>query len=279
MVSMLRKHKFDAAFITYPRFRLAWLMWWTWIPLRVGSGYRWYSLLFNKRVYVHRSVAEKHEAEYNVDLLKAVGCTVTTIPYPRVEISQKVVEDMRKRLPEFGISTDKTIVILHPGSGRSARDWSPKRFGELGASIAGLSDVQVLVTGGKGEEQLVRTVAAMVGVGTPTIVDQLSLLQYAALTRFASLLVANSTGPLHIAAAVGTPVVGLYPHITAMSQTRWGPYTRKKTIFVPKNKPVNCNTCLLDTNVECECMGTISVEEVFEAVKHHLHTEQPSETR
>ena len=279
LTSILRRKKFDVAFVTYPRFRLASLMWWARIPLRVGTGYRWYSFLFNKRVYVHRSVAEKHEAEYNVDLIKAVGCEVKAIPYPHLEVPQGVTDNVKARLPEFRISTDKSLIILHPGSGGSARDWSPKKFGQLGARLAKLPETQIAVTGGKGEENLVRTVAQMVGVNTPVIVDQLSLLQYAALASFAELLVANSTGPLHIAAAVGTPVIGLYPQITAMSEKRWGPFTSKKAVFVPRNKPIHCNDCLRGAIKECECMNTISVDEVFEAAKLHLQSGELSETK
>jgi heptosyltransferase-3 len=270
----LKKRNFDVVFITYPRFRLAMLMRWAGIPLRVGTGYRWYSFLFNKRVYVHRKVGEKHEAEYNVDLIRAMGCDVGSVPYPHLSISEETLESVKNRLAYLGLVSDKTIVLLHPGSGGSARDWKADNFGVLGKRLSALPNVQVVVTGGKGEESLVRHVAGMIGVNTPVVVNQLSLKEYGALTSFAGLLVANSTGPLHIAAATGTPVVGLYPQVTAMNAIRWGPFTAKKTILVPKDRPTNCTACICPQATECECMNSISIEEVFRACLTHLSTRQ-----
>lgn len=280
MAATLRKGRFDVAFVTYPRLRLAWLIWCAGIPLRVGTGYRWYSLLFNKRVFVHRRFADRHEAEYNLDLLKAVDGEVQNVPIPHIDVLPRLTSEVRKRLSEFGISSDKTLIILHPGSGGSARNWSSEKFGALGRKLLQLPDVQVIVTGGKGEETLVQSVADMISANTPVIVNQLSLQGYAALAKLASLLVANSTGPLHIAAAVETPVIGLYSQVTSMSPTRWGPYTDRKTVFVPQGKPVDCRACVrADKRFECECMNAIRVEEVFEAARHHLASEQLSMTR
>lgn len=272
MVSTLRNGRYDVVFITYPRFRLAWLTFWARIPLRVGTGYRWYSFLFNKRVYHHRKVAEKHEAEYNLDLLKAIGCDVPAVPIPRLAVSQDALQRVQTRLIEFGITGHKPLVILHPGSGGSARNWSWKNFGILGRKLKTLAEVQVIVMGGSGEERLVRSVVDMVGSNTPAMVNQVSLREYAALASMASVLIANSTGPLHIAAAVGTPVIGLYPHVTPMSAKRWGPYTDRKTVFVPQGKPVNCNACVRN-GTECECMNSISVDDVFHAAKQYISVE------
>lgn len=280
MAASLRERTFDTAFITYPRLRLARLMWWARIPLRVGTGYRWYSFLFSKRVYIHRKVAERHEAEYNLNLLEAIGCNVTNVPLPRLDVPHHIVGAVKDRFPEFGIPSEKTLVILHPGSGGSARNWSPKNFGALGRKLAQLPDIHVLVTGGKGEEVLVRSVAEMIDTNTSVIVDQLSLLEYAALVKFATLLVANSTGPIHIAAAVGIPVMGLYSQVTPMSPKRWGPCTPRKIVFVPQGKSLDCRACVRGGGrEECECMNSITVEEVFQAAKQYLTSEQFSLTR
>ncbi len=277
IVSELRRGKFDVAIITYPRFRLAWVIWWAGIPLRVGTGYRWYSFLFNNKVFVHRKVAERHEAEYNLDLLKAIGCEAEGIIIPRLEIPQHVSLATQQRLAQFGVEPGKRIVVLHPGSGGSGRDWSPAKFGALGRELSHFPDVQVVVTGGSGEGRLVRSVADMIGINVPMIINQLSLKEYAALAGMASLLVANSTGPLHIAAAVGTPVIGLYSQITAMSRRRWGPCTERKTLFIPKDKPLDCHKCI--TATACECMESISVNEVFLAARQVLSAEQFSVSR
>lgn len=272
MAATLRKKHFDAVFMTSPRFRLARLMFWARIPLRIGTGYRWYSFLLNRRVYHHRKYAEKHEAEYNIDLLKTIGCEVSDAPSPRLRVLPHAKERARSVLSNYGIDGHKPFVLLHPGSGGSARNWGWKNFGVLGRKLKTLAEVQVIVMGGAGEEHIVRLVAETVGNDTPTIVNQVSLQEYAAIASMAAVLIANSTGPLHIAAAVGTPVVGLYPQVTPMSAKRWGPYTDRKTILVPQGKPDTCYTCVRN-GTECECMNSIPVEDVFQAAKQYIAVE------
>ena len=131
--------------------------------------------------------------------------------------------------------------------------------------------LRVIVTGTDRERELVETVASIAGERVTTLSGTLSLKQLAALAKRASLFVANSTGPLHIAATVGTPVVGLYPQITALSAARWGPYTSRKSILSPKDKPADCRKCLGGT-MPCECMSSISVEAVYQASLTQLTT-------
>ena len=266
LVASLREQSFDVVFHTHPIFRLALITRFARIPVRVGTGYRWYSRLFNRRVHEHRKDALRHELEYNLNLLKAIGLDGEARDVrPRIDVPPERLEKVRSLLGTLGVGGKERFVILHPGSGRSARDWNPENFGRLGRRIRETSGTRVLVTGGRGEEALVARVAGAVGGNVVPIVDRLSLREYAALAQLSSLFVANSTGPLHIAAAVGTPVIGLYPQVTPLSAARWGPFTEEKVIFTPKNKPSDCRRCLRGRSKTCECMETITVDEVYDA--------------
>jgi ADP-heptose:LPS heptosyltransferase len=161
-----------------------------------------------------------------------------------------------------GISDSDRLAIVHPGSGGSARNWKPERFALLAGELKSRGFF-VVVTGGKEEANLVQSVARNAGEGTIPIVSDLSLKQFGAFIQTAKLFIANSTGPLHIAAAVGTPVIGFYPPVRVMSPKRWGPLTDKKTVFVPD--PRHCSRC---KGGECqgdECMDQISVKQVLES--------------
>jgi ADP-heptose:LPS heptosyltransferase len=107
-------------------------------------------------------------------------------------------------------------------------------------------------------------------------VGKCTLKELAALIGASSLFVSNSTGPLHLAVAMGTPVVGLYPQHTAMSAKRWGPYTGNSAVFVPE-RPLDCNTCV-EHNSACECMATITVEAVLAAARSLLAKHQAGMT-
>ena len=266
LVSILRHQKFDVVFHTHPRFRLALITWLADIPIRVGTGYRWYSFLFNNRVFEHRKHAVHHELEYNLHLLGAIGCSSDGIDVtPSIEVHPAVTRKVVNLLKNIGVHETDKFVILHPGSGRSARDWSLQNFGMLGKRLSQLPDMKVIVTGGKAEQALVDRVQSIIGAQALSLVNVFTLREFSALAKRSSLFIANSTGPIHIAAAVGTPVIGFYPQIPVLSSARWGPYTEQKIIFTPKDKPTDCKKCLRDKNGTCECMDSISVDEVYQA--------------
>jgi heptosyltransferase-3 len=262
MLAELRRARFDTAVVAFPRFRIALLVWLAGIPLRIGTGYRWYSFLFNRKIFEHRKTVEKHEAEYNVSLLRGLGCTVSSIPDVKLVISQqerKTVSDIRHSM---GISEDDNLVLLHPGSGGSARDWKPENFAQLAAELK-KKGFLVVITGGISEKELVCSVTQNAGEGVKSFISDLSLKEFAAFIQTAKLFVANSTGPLHIAAAVGTPVIGFYAPVHVMSPKRWGPLTDKKVIFVPD--PALCPQCKGGECTGNKCMEQIEVDQVVES--------------
>ena len=271
LVRLLRKEQFDIVFHTYPRFRLALMMWFAGIPVRVGTGYRWYSFLFNRRVYEHRKDAKRHELEYNLNLLSAIGYSVNSETLkPVLDVNSESLKYVKNVLVSNGIADNNRFVILHPGSGGSARDWSAKNFGLLAKRLSQLPEIKVVVTGSKNERELVEQVRSFAGDSVIPLVGLFNLKEYSALTKLSAVFVSNSTGPIHVAAATGTPIVGLYPQVTALSAKRWGPYTEKKTVFTPLNKPSDCNKCVAGQQDICECMETICVDDVYTAVVEQL---------
>lgn len=260
MCATLRERRFDAAIVVYPRLRLAWLLFRSGIPLRVGTGYRYYSFLFNRRVYEHRKDARRHELEYNLNLLKELQCNIPEDFTPEffIHVPPEADNAVHALLAAKGIE-GRNLAVLHPGSGGSAREWPARLFGELAARLSD-EGFAVVVTGTAGELPKVNAVVAASGGSAVSLAGMLSIKELAALVRRARLFVANSTGPLHLAVAVGTPVVGLYPQHTAMNVTRWGPYTERKVVLVPR-RPIDCSICVRRRS-ECECMASIEVEQV-----------------
>lgn len=271
MVGVLRKERFDAVFHTHPQFLLALQTWLAGIPVRVGTGYRWYSFLFNRRVFEHRKDARRHELEYNLRLLAAIGCSYEGEDVaPRLAVGREALARVAALFAECGIGDHERFVVIHPGSGRSARDWDRKNFGALGRKLERIPGVRVVVTGGKTEHEIAGEVQTTIGGRSIALVDRMNVKEYAALVSRAALFVSNSTGPIHIAAAVGTPVIGLYPQVKPLSAARWGPYTQRKTIFSPVGVPEDCTKCLAGKGGPCECMETISVDSVYDAALRYL---------
>ena len=245
------------------------------IPVRVGTGYRWYSLLFNRRVFEHRKTAEKHESEYNVSLLGGLGLQSQSTPLAHLTIPDGARREAVRIRTSKGFAEADQIAVLHPGSGGSARDWSPENFGQLGARLADMG-MRVLVTGGWGERELVARACRASGLPLATSVAEMDLLTLAALLSTVSLFVSNSTGPLHIAAAVGVPVIAFYPPIIQCSPRRWGPLAERKVIF--EADAAKCPRCHGGACQGSDCMDLITVEEVAEAARGLLRLDHHSRT-
>ncbi len=215
---LLRDEHLDVLFFPRPRAREAWDALRAAIPQRVGSAYRWYAPLFTTTVKDHRSKAEYHEAEYNMRMIARafnVETPMVRLVHPR---------------PHAVRDAATVRIVIHPGSGGSAPEWPAECFGEVAAYCAAELGAQVLITGLEQEKEKCRVVAERCSQAQ-NLCGALDLGQMIDLISTASLLCANSTGVLHVAAACGTPVVGFYPHTPSMSKHRWGPYTTNALVL------------------------------------------------
>jgi len=258
-LKMLVEKNFDTCITVYPTFRIAWLVFRSAIKYRIGSGYRWYSLLFNKKVYEHRKYADKHELEYNVNLLKEIGIdeqiSKDNIHF-FIDIEKSVDEKISKALLENGIKTEKAIVIVHPGSGGSAVDLPIEKFKTLIEKLVE-SKVQVIITGSESEKDLCESL--VINNSVKNFAGKFSLKELTALINKADVFVSNSTGPIHIAAALNKYTIGFYPYLTACLPKRWGPYSNKSKIYMPES---DCEDCRKNKCTKPECMNTINIDKV-----------------
>jgi heptosyltransferase III len=267
MLAELRAQRFDLVVVSHPTFRIALLTALAGIPVRVGSGYRWYSFLFNKRVFEHRKTAEKHEAEYNISLLQAIGIHVSEIPHIDLALPASATDEALAELTRLDIGHDEKFVVLHPGSGGSARDWSAQNFGDLAKGLAA-DGYRVVVTGVQAEKELVGQVITRAEGRAIASVGRMSLKVLAAFVKRARLFVSNSTGPLHIASAVGTPVIAFFPPIRECSPRRWGPLAEAKVVFTADS--ASCPRCKGGPCQGNDCMDQIQVKEVLSAARRLL---------
>lgn len=264
------KNKFDVCIVAYPTFKLALILFFAGIKIRIGTGYRWYSFLFNKKVYEHRKDAKYHELEYNVHLLKKIGINENVNPENvdfGLKPERKSIERIEKILSKENIPVQKNIIIIHPGSGGSSIDFPIHKMKELTKKISDELDAEILITGNKNEIELCKSL--IVSEKTKSLAGELTLSELIALIDKCKLLISNSTGPIHIAAALGKFVIGFYPNIATCSEERWGPYTNKKIIFKPKTNIENKNSSLSLYITKNE-MESISVNDVVDAVKNIL---------
>lgn len=216
LVDEVKKGRFAAAIILRPTLRHAAVVAAARIPCRVGTAFRAYSWLFTHRVHQHRRGSGRHEVELNLGLLDPFGGP------GRVRRPWVPVDPEAQRQARALVGGEKPFVVLHPGSAGSADDWPPEHFAAVGRALVLTHGVEVVVTGVASESRLVGQVTKAVP-GARDLAGRTTLPVLAALLAEARAVVAGSTGTLHLAAAVGTPVVGIYPAIGDISPVRWGP--------------------------------------------------------
>lgn len=267
LVRTIRQQRFDAIVILHPTLRLALLGLLAGIPVRVGSGYRAYGLLFNRRVYEHRKDARRHEVEYNLRVAAALGVADVPIP-PTIVIPDAARQAIARWLDAGGIGPDEPFVVLHPGSGGSARSWPASSFAALGSRLIDEGGVRVVLTGGPHERELIESVVGQMQTRPLTAAGELTIKELAALLAGCQLCVTNSTGPLHLAAAVGTPTVALFCPIIPCSPVRWGPYGEGHRVLMP-DVPA-CPRCIGTACEYFDCMTRISVDAVYRATREIL---------
>lgn len=220
LVRKLRAADFQAVLFFRFDFRVAVACWWAGVPMRLGPiSNVWSRVFLNFGMRQRRSRVEKHEADYNVDLLKILG--VHAEPEPaRVQVPAPELEWGQRFCAENGL---KEFLVVHPGMGGSAENWPLQNYRILVERLLAEGRTVVLSVGP--QDEAVRSEFKDLRSATGLVfADGLTLPQLGFLLAQASCVVAPSTGPLHLAAALGVPVVGLYPSGPAVETSRrWGP--------------------------------------------------------
>jgi heptosyltransferase III len=263
----ISSNKFDTCIVVNPTLAVGLILFFSGIKKRIGTGYRWYSFLFNNKVFEHRKYAEKHEFEFNLTLLQKIGIqeilNEETVDY-HLSLDSEALINVDEILINEKISFDKPIVIIHPGSGGSSIDLPIEKFIELIKKFNN-DDFQLIITGSKSEIEICNNLVLSDNV--KNLAGKFSLAQLIALISKASLFISNSTGPIHIAAALGIFTVGFYPKIVSCSKERWAPYTNKRLLYNPQ---MDCKNCTREQCEKLNCMESINTIDVYNDIKKVL---------
>lgn len=167
----------------------------------------------------------------------------------------------------------RPIVALNPGASNLIKCWSTRQFAALGDRMVNELGVEVVLVGGRGEQELAQDICARMHNKPLNFVNKTSMLQLGAVLSNCALLVSGDTGPMHMATAVGTPVVALFG---AIDPQRTGPVGKgNRVISHPEISCVPCNSKKCHNPRYLVCMERIPVDEVFVAVEQMLAEIKP----
>jgi ADP-heptose:LPS heptosyltransferase len=202
--------------------------------------------------------------------LAILGKQDARFPEPRLYLTegQKAIGQDFRRDQAPGC---ETLAFVHPGSGGSALDWEPARFAGVANTLARRPGWRVFITGSAGDKETVDTVAEDLDPSVEVLLDRFSLREFMGVLASGDLFIGPSTGPLHMAAALGCATVGLFPPVVTMSPDRWGPRGPLSRAIVPQ---VGCparRICLEGKCLLYNCMTRIFDDEVIEAALEVVH--------
>lgn len=219
---------------------------------------------FQQQIRQDRATGSRHEIEHNLDVLRELGFSPEGESY-RVVLSEAEWEEARGILRRHGWNGMSPLAVVHPGHGGGRQEWPTERYGAVARGLT-RSGYQVVVTGSPGERELTAAVtAAANNAGVLDLGGQLSLRALAGVLGTAQLLVSIATGPMHLAAAMGTPAVTLYgPTDLAIDRTRFSTHHSPQRQVV---SPVTCPCAGSHTCTEPVCMTAITPAMVLQAAE------------
>ena len=265
----LKAGGFDLALVPHRSLRTAIAAWLSGIPRRIGFAASAGAALFHETVPFPWGAPE---AERNLALLLPLAPGLKAGPGDSLYLADDaaVPEALRRRLADDGVRDGDVLVGIHPGSVWPTKRWLPERFSALAGRLTRESGAKVILLGGPGDRELNGRVARDAGVPVLDWTGKTTLPELITLTARLDLLVTNDSGPMHVAAAHGVPVLALFGPTTR--ELGFFPYGEGHRVL---EADLRCRPCGLHGSRECPeghflCMRLITVEAAFRAAQDLL---------
>lgn len=269
---LLRKKRFDLVVDLFGNPRSALLSRLSGARVRVGPEKR-----SRGRLYTLRVAADgrpKTAVEFHNGYIAAAGIPPSATT-PELFLSQDEKRDAASYL-RWACGDGKPledggpVIGMHPGATWPAKKWLPEKFAALADLLRSKLGARVIITSGPADADTARAVNAG-AVSAPTVLNVLPLRQLAAVISRCSVFVSNDAGPMHIAAALGVPTIGLFG---PGEESIWFPY-EPSAGHTALRRDVPCHPCHLDFCNRAgenymECMKLLSVDDVFAAIARAL---------
>ena len=258
----------DAAIFLKPFRRLMMAAWVARVPLRVATGYRWYSVFANRRVYQHRSDFSRHETDYNVGLLAGLGLDAGAAVRPSLALTQVERQSGIRRTA----AVPAPRVVLHPG-GFAARRWQGAHYWDLAYQLT-RAGFGVVLTGTAAERErcYAERGARSEMSGLLDLMGQLGVRELMGVIGSSHAIVSGATGPAHMAAALGVPTVSLFDPRRNNLPTRWRPLGTG--VVLTPDVPT-CEKCIYEACPYWDCLDRIDSNLVLQHLQEIVTKQEP----
>ena len=258
LCNTFKDHNFDKAIIVLPAGRSIIAAWRAEIPEIIGRASNIFQFLLTDGRLQKRSHNQKHEFEYNLDLLVGIVPNIEYKPY-HFELKETLIKEGSDYLEQLGVKD--APIIIHPGHGGSALNLPPDMYAKIASRMIGFGKT-ILVSMGPGEESMEEYFFTLKESGRIFFLKNIQTFdKLAGIFANCKAFVGGSTGPMHLSASLGLPTVAFFPPVKAMTPNRWGPVGCKSFVVKP-NVPDcigKCNKCK-----EKGCMKNIDLMPVYD---------------
>lgn len=216
----LRKKNIDMAVMLNPSKEFNIITFFAGIPIRAGYA-RKCGFFLNLKMKDKKHAGEKHEVEYNLELVRLVGADTHDF-----SLSLKIDDSIISGLGDYlKCKSYSTIVAIHPWTSDPVKQWPLEKFRELAIKMLKYPNLKVIIVGGSEEADKSKEIFGNIGANAVDLTGKTTLLQLAAILKKSKLLISGDSGPVHLACAVGTPVLALFRNdIPGKTSKRWGPW-------------------------------------------------------
>ena len=265
----IRGKRFDLAVLLPNSFESALTVWAAGIPERVGYRTDGRSLLLSRSV--RPSSARQHQLVYYLRLVSETFGT-STEPELQINATKDETAGARRLLEQEGIGAGKSFLVANPGAAfGGAKRWHEDRFAAAADRLAEELDLEVAIIGSESERTIGESVRDRMKLGAAVLSGKTSLETLVGLLAEASLIVTNDSGPMHIAAALGTPTVAVFGSTDAEITSPVGPNTSVV------RHAVDCSPCMLrECPIDHRCMDAVTVAEVCSAAMALVEPQTPA---
>lgn len=261
LVAEVQNRQFDTALILFSDWRMGQLCLLAGIPQRIGPATKPAQLLYTRRIRQRRSESIRHEARYNLDLAEDIGAA----PVCRTEVytSFEAKQAAEQFINKLRVSSKKPLIGIHPGGGGSSRTWSVTRYAELANGLTDELGAAIFITHGPGEEEMLERLSSDLKIPPYRYPGDYSIQVLAEIIKHFDVFISTNTGPMHLAAAVGTSSVSLFSPLIVCRPQRWGPIGNKNIVLMPELP--ECKDCRPDKCANPDCLDLIPAKQVMEA--------------
>lgn len=256
----LKRENFDISIVLHPTVRVHFLVFLAGIKERIGYDRK--APYFLSRALPHRKhEGARHEAEYNFDLLEPLGIyNVQRQLY--MPIKEDAARAVDRLLKEAGLADTDTLVAVNPAASCVSKLWPPAKFAQVIDRLCARPGVKVLIVADTSHRKISEELLGLTHNSPVDFSGRFDLSQLACLFKRCSLVISNDSGPVHMAVAVGTPVISIFGrNQPGLSPKRWGPLGQRD-VFLHKN--TGCEPCLAHACVSSfKCLEAVSVDEVL----------------